>query len=359
MTDNPFDRLPDGSESPEDDLFERIRAEMAQEQYGLGAVGDSEDSPAQSALEALRAQLLDSAGLDNIPDPDPLIGTDTLFRDSLNWLIGKPGSGKSFVALDIAGCVGTGLPWQGHKVSQGPVLYLVAEGVRGVKKRVRAWEQSMATRMSGVYFLPVAVQAKNALQWQALIELARELKPILIIIDTQARATVGVEENSNMEMGEVVDQFERLRWANGACVIVVHHIGRAGDTGRGATALDGALSTIVKCTKDDLDVTLECTKNKDGEQWAPLWLRLIPTGESLVPMVAHGEARFTKRKWLQEWWSQHETEPVSVSTLIDTGVVSKSQFHRDKLGLINTGLVVRTGTGHTTRYALTGNPSQE
>jgi hypothetical protein len=94
------------------------------------------------------------------------------------------------------------------------VLYLVAEGVRGTKKRVRAWEKSMGREMTGVLFLPIAVQSKNGAQWDAFVELVRELKPALIVIDTQARVTVGVEENSNTEMGEFVDRAERLRMAS-------------------------------------------------------------------------------------------------------------------------------------------------
>lgn len=40
------------------------------------------------------------------------------------------------------------------------------------------------------------------------MELARELAPALIVIDTQA---VGVEENSNTEMGDFVAKAERVR----------------------------------------------------------------------------------------------------------------------------------------------------
>lgn len=316
-----------------------------------------------SHLERLRAALVDTDGLDSIPDPEPLIGEDILFRDGLAWMVGKPGCMKSFTALDMAGCVATGETWQGFPVSQGPVLYLVAEGVRGTKKRVRAWEASMGQRMTGVQFLPVAVQSKNASQWGALVQLAGEIQPALIVVDTQARVTVGVEENSNSEMGEFVHQAERLRTASAACVLLVHHIGRNGDTGRGATTLDGALSTVIKVTKDDDKVTLECQKNKDGAEWEAIDLRAVPTGDSLVLMLDDGQHRpkpddVAGRKWVRDWWAQHEDESVSVSTLIETGIVSKSTFHRDKLSLVKAGVIVREGKGGATRYKLSHDPSQ-
>jgi hypothetical protein len=312
-----------------------------------------------SYLEVLRAALVDTDGLDGIPDPEPIIGEDIMFRDSLNWMVGKPGCGKSFTALDMAGCVATGTSWQTYPVAKGVVLYLVAEGVRGIKKRVRAWESSMGQRMTGVHFLPLAVQSKNRTQWNALVQLAAELQPALIVLDTQARITVGVEENSNTEMGEFVHQAEQLRGASAACVLIVHHIGRNGDTGRGATTLDGALSTVIKVTKDDDKVTLECQKNKDGAEWDDIDLRAVPTGDSLVLMPHDGESHSSgsvgSRKWVKDWWATHEDEPVSVTTLIDT-VVTKTTFHRDKLALLNSGLVVREGKGRAVLYKLVRDP---
>ena len=276
-------------------------------------------------------------------------------------MVGKPGSMKSFTALDMAGCVGTGEQWQGWSVAQGPVLFLVAEGVRGTKKRVRAWEKAMGHTMTGVHFLPVAVQSKNATQWDAFVALAAELKPALVVIDTQARVTVGVEENSNTEMGEFVDRVERLRRATGACVMIVHHIGRHGDTGRGATTVDGAVATIIKVTKEDDRITLECQKNKDGIEWDDIVLRAVPTADSVVLALDDGSTHhaapaLASRKWVADWWRVHEREPVSVSVLVDSGVVSKTTFHRSKLDLVKQCLAVKEGTGNATRYRLISDP---
>ena len=86
----------------------------------------------------LQAAILNSYSLDGLPAPEALID-GILYHDTLAWLHGKPGHGKSFLALDWAGCVSTGLPWQGRVVTLGPVLYVIAEGVTGLRQRVRAW----------------------------------------------------------------------------------------------------------------------------------------------------------------------------------------------------------------------------
>src|SRR5262245_5073211 len=52
-------------------------------------------------LAQLCAQLLDPAGLHTIPTPTPLVA-GWLDTNSIAWLAGKPGHGKTFLAIDIA-----------------------------------------------------------------------------------------------------------------------------------------------------------------------------------------------------------------------------------------------------------------
>ena len=52
---------------------------------------------------------------------------------------GRSGSLKSFVALDMGLCVATGLTWHGHATKHGRVVYLAAEGARGLGARAMGW----------------------------------------------------------------------------------------------------------------------------------------------------------------------------------------------------------------------------
>lgn len=232
-------------------------------------------------LTAMAQELLDSDGLDHLPALEPLVG-DLLFLDSLCRIVGPSGTFKSFVLLDFAGHVGTGKPWHGHHVKQGTVVYLVAEGASGIRKRVRAWEQHYGIRMDNVRFLPRPVQAMDP-EWLVLQELMRQIRPAMIIVDTQARVSVGVEENSNTEMGRVVERIEGLRRVSGACVSLVHHTGHIGEHGRGATAVKGALqSELLVSRKGDrlsnMILTIKTGKQKDEEEGDNLHfgLRQIP-----------------------------------------------------------------------------------
>ncbi len=341
------------------------------------AVDQAEAETAEGRLARLRAALVDSAGLDLIPEPEPLV-PGVLYRDSLAWLYGAPGCGKSFIAIDLAGCIGTGEVWQGFgptpamregslrwgksPVAQGTVLYLVAEGVSGVKQRVRAWEASMGQRMAGVQFLPVAVQASNGSDWAAFVELARELEPALIVVDTQARVTVGMEENSAKEMGEFVHRVEQLRVATRACVLVVHHTGRGGEHMRGSIAMDGAATTLLKVEKAEEYVTIECTKQKDTQEFDPIRLRMVPYEASAILSLIEGPptvdiGQTAVRRALTDWWNSHETDWVSASVLIESKIFSKATFYRSAKSLERAGLVEVKGGGSAKRFRLTREPS--
>lgn len=325
---------------------------------------ESARTPGDELLERLESLLLDTDGLDSIADPEPLIHNDILFTDSINWLVGKPGHGKSFVMIDQAGCVATGTDWHGNPVTMGRVLYLVAEGARGIKKRVRAWERAYGTKMTGVDFLPVPVQATNRTAWATLVALAAKRRYAMVILDTQARVTVGIEENSNKEMGEFVHQAEKLREAAGACVVIVHHIGRNGDTGRGATTLDGALTTIMKASKDGSSITLECQKNKDAEEWPKVEFDLIPSGESAVLRstvrisgnLLRGPSG-AATKTAGEWWALHSEEWVSPTRLIETLEITSSTFYRHKEELLRAGVIESREAGRGYQYRHLGLPS--
>ena len=220
---------------------------------------------ALSTLEKFRRKLVPASALAEMDAPEPLVW-DLLDMDTESWMIGAPGSLKSFVALDLAGHIGTGREWQGHRVRQGPVLYVAAEGARGLVLRTRAWEKSFGP-MSGVTFLPYPVQvASTDGQWAALVQLAAELKPALVVIDTQARVTVGLEENSAKDMGILVNAVGMLKRATGACILVVHHTGRNGGDARGSSALDGAQETELKIQRSQDRAALSAKVIQDKQK---------------------------------------------------------------------------------------------
>jgi hypothetical protein len=253
----------DGRRPPLDNWKASVRPEPAS-----APVATVESAPGEetlSTLEKLRRRLVKAADLATMPAPAPLVH-GLLDLDTESWLIGAPGSLKSFVALDIAGHVGRGQEWQGHRVEQRDVLYVAAEGQRGMVLRTRAWIKEHGD-MEGVTFLPYPVKVKSTDgQWGALVELAGELRPGLVIIDTQARVATGLEENSATDMGVLTEAVSALRRATGACVLVIHHTGRNGGDARGSSALDGAQDTELKVVRAEPRSSLQCQIRQDKQK---------------------------------------------------------------------------------------------
>lgn len=208
--------------------------------------------------------VLSSMDLDDLEEAQPLI-EGFLVKESLVRLYGPPKSYKSFVMLDMAGCVGAGIEWAGNKTVQSKVLYVVAEGVRGIKRRVRAWEAQNKRTMTGVHFYPKAVQLGDQKEMRSLIAFTKRNHYEFIILDTQARCSVGMEENSNTEMGVAVAALDVLKEVTKACVALVHHSGAAGGKARGATAILGALDAEfeVEADKRNMSVKMRTRAQKD------------------------------------------------------------------------------------------------
>lgn len=225
-------------------------------------------------VDALLAKMITRDQVLDLPPPTPLIW-DVLDLESESWVIGAPGGFKSFVALDWAAHVAQGLSWRGHRVTQGEVVYVVAEGRKGIKQRVMAWEKTYSREMTGVRFLPEPVQVlgNRGRDWQVLVKACERLKPVLVVLDTQARITVGMKENDNGEMSHLTEAVRVLKEATNACVLVVHHTGRDGKDGRGASVIDGAQDSEVRVDRpekgrpkrDQLYATIATDKAKDGD----------------------------------------------------------------------------------------------
>jgi hypothetical protein len=329
---------------------------------------DEQRSAVDRRYLQLSATLVDATKLDQLPKADPLI-EEVLFRDTLAWLGGKPGHAKTFIALDMACCVATGYPWRGYPVTAGNVLYILAEGAHGMHERRLAWEHVNGREVpaSTMIFLPVAVQlGREGVDVEALIQLTQDLDPVLVIIDTQARVTVGADENSSKDMGLFIDKLERLRIATGACLLIVHHEPRGAENLRGSGALDGAATTVMRATKDGLIVRLDCPKQKDAPEFASIIGKMeqvtLPGLSSLA--WSHGPVRpsdltsESESHLLATLRDSFETSGASSTTLRDVSGLTKPTFYRALKALLTKGLIVNTGTKARTCYVLAGYQEQ-
>ena len=241
---------------------------------------DHDQLHAPSISDRLRAKLLHGDAIEDLPPPEPLV-EDLLDVDSLAVMFGRAGSGKTHVALDVVLHVATGSAWHGHEVLEGHVVYVVAEGARGVGQRQKAWKlvnRYHASLADRVTWHPAPVSLLGPEGVAALAEIAAERRAVLVVVDTLARSMTGANENDPKDMGCVIDACERIRQATGACVLLVHHSGKDQSAGsRGHSSLFGAVATELEVKRGEGIITVSTTKQKDQrDDVAPWRFVLVP-----------------------------------------------------------------------------------
>ena len=190
---------------------------------------------------------------------------------SFGVIYGEPGKGKTFAALDIGLCVAAGMAWHDRKVSPGSVLYIAGEGMGGLGKRLKAWQQHYAPHMPAPPFhtLAASVNMRDQADIAAIIAgIDAMQQPFrMIFIDTVARALLGGDENSATDIGQLIASCDIIKEHTGACVIGIHHSGKDEGRGmRGSSALLGAVDTCIRVKQDaNRIVTLKIEKQKDAE----------------------------------------------------------------------------------------------
>lgn len=308
---------------------------------------------------------LNRSQLDNIPDLEPMID-GVLDKGTVAMLVAQPAAGKSFLAMDwVCHYATEAEAWQGRAISrtvtypddkpvdEGKVLYIAAEGVKGMKYRLRAWEQTWRRTVAPdrLTVVPHPIQLGNT---NAVAELCHDLQQEtcgLVVIDTLARCAMGLEENSSTDMGRVVHAAYQIRDAMGpdGTVLLIHHLSKAG-TIRGSSALLGGVDQVMILTRSGDALKLEDEKRKDGAELEPMNLRLKPVHGSLIVEAGRDDDP-GHNPLVQEMAQLNHLLPLSKNELrMATSLPESAFFHALNRGL-KSGQIVST-QDKTPKYRL-------
>lgn len=208
--------------------------------------------------------------LKNLSKPGYVMDAYPIYEKGFNALIGPSGGGKSFVALDIAARLSL----------KDTVIYNAGEGLSGYASRWEVWKDHHKQDTGNLHFYKEPVQIIDEQQRNTMIELCKPMKPILLVIDTMARAAVGIEENSAKEVGVFVEACAIIQRELDCGILLVHHTGKDGKY-RGSSALFGACDSIINLTNNDGLIELHNNpdmggKNKHSESAPTRRLKLLP-----------------------------------------------------------------------------------
>jgi hypothetical protein len=218
--------------------------------------------------EIVPFETLDQDAVWSMPPVEFLV--DQLLPESAFCMMyGAPGTGKSFLAIDMALSVAHGTEWQGFEVKQGSVLYIAGEGVGGFGKRWKAWSKHKGvTDKAPLFVLPLAVNFMDEDEMTRLMLTIDRLDQrfAMVVVDTVHRSMHGAEENSAAEMAKFIDACDAIQRHTGGTMLAVHHAGKSTTQGaRGSNSLLGAVSTSLAVGKVDTQVVLKVEKQKDAE----------------------------------------------------------------------------------------------
>ena len=249
---------------------------------------EEEQKPQEQAVP-LRDLLLTLDDLAKLPPTKPLID-GLVYRNTLAQLSGGPGTYKTFLAITMGCCLAVGVPFAEYAVpAQATVVYVAAEGANDVLKRILAWCEVWEVDPDEVRerfrVLPLPIQLGDTIDVSRAVELVAEIGADLLILDTRARCTLGLEENSATEQGQAIEAVEAIRRAADCTVLAVHHTPRTGNAGRGSNAWDGAVWSDLRVEGESLQVKLHCEKHKDVESGCDHFFSFRPhtVSEELMP----------------------------------------------------------------------------
>ena len=189
---------------------------------------------------------------DLLKEPDPLewLVDDYILQGTQVQIVGKGGSGKTFLAIDLACSIVTGRQWNSRNVKQGPVVYINAEGHTGFQHRLKGWSVKHNSLKDTPFCLsngPTDLMSNSdiSILTKHLDKFAAENSGYIamIFIDTLRRNMSGNEDDSR-DVSLFMNNFEDLCRKYSATGFVIHHPGHNNTSrARGSSSQKATLDT--------------------------------------------------------------------------------------------------------------------
>ena len=202
--------------------------------------------------------------------------------NSLTSIFGSPGSGKSFIGINIAISVSTNSEFHGRPTKSGKTIYVAGEGYDGLVQRGYAWlvANGVAIEDADIFISRTFVDLPEADALDILFdEINKVLEPddqlALLVVDTVSRNFGPLDRNQTADMRGFLAAVDEIKDKFGCAVLVIYHSGNY-DKSRalGSIALKAALDAEFLVEKRDSSLFIKSTKMKDAEEPKPIKLKL-------------------------------------------------------------------------------------
>jgi hypothetical protein len=250
--------------------------------------------------------------------------------------------------------VASGTPFFGRATKGGAVVYVAPEGFTTFGRRVTAaMHAAGVTHLDNLYLVPDAVYLHDGASINAFCAALREriAEPIvLILFDTLAKCSTGMEENSNSDRELTNTGLDHIRKQTGAHTLVIHHTGWNEERERGATALRANVDSLLHLKRDDGAIVMTAAKQRDMEDGGTIRLALMPFEDSLV-VTEPGADSLPKALGSASLTALEALDQIALSDGSPCGAwlassgLKASSFYRARKSLIARGYVTALGRG--------------
>lgn len=235
---------------------------------------DERPSPAKQEEAKPGYFFLDHASRMLERKPPEWLIKNVLPRYGVALLYGTDGTGKTFLALDLALSCAAEVPFFKRKTNlYGPILYVVAEG--RIEDRVEAWlkfHKKKHEDISDFYYVnscpDLSTEHGRAMVSNAIANVGGP--PSLIVVDTLAAASPTGDENSKEGVQPIISFFREQANLYNCCVMFISHRGK--DVTRGVRGWSGQ--------RGNSDCVIEVSREGNAHQWLVSKLREGEDGQS-------------------------------------------------------------------------------
>lgn len=221
-------------------------------------------------------------------------------------IYGHSGTGKTFVAQDLAAHIVSGAAWNGEHVESGLVVYVVAEGQAGFRNRLVAMRQAgKFAALDPFVFIPTPIDMLDpdgdCVRLVETIKVAASAEgatPVMVVIDTLSKTFGGGKENSD-DMAIYLANCQRVASAFDCLTLIIHHRPKDSESRdlRGHSSLRAGVDAAILVEGDEAR-RMTVIKQKDGEEggtWGfelePVTLGTDSRGDEVTSCVVRWEER--------------------------------------------------------------------
>lgn len=300
--------------------------------------GDTTPCDGQRPVFVRASALLDGAdqAIEYVVDGLIPVGGTAVFA-------GRPKSGKTTTALELALCVVRGTSWLGRSTQRGAVLYVALEGAEGYW---RAKLCGLGVTQDDELYVCVGRAPDAAIAW--LRDAIEQHGAALVIVDTMQRLLRVKDGNDYATGSNATDAIIELARMTRAALLMVHHSGKRSreaivDEVMGSTAWAAAVDTVIVLRRHGEQRTI-VSEQRCGTPIDETVLTLDESGH----VVAAGSKTESDTRVVREAivaFLHDQPEPIDERG-VDAGVEGRTFIKRRVLReLVGEGVVDRTGPG--------------